>query len=83
MPGGYFYMTDVEWAARRERIKQANNASNNRVREFIELVAGLCAERTARRKRPNASAPPSPVLVRTYESEEDVRGGAEESSGCP
>jgi hypothetical protein len=40
-------MTDDEWLARRKRIQDAVIASNNRVKDFIELVAAMCVERTA------------------------------------
>lgn len=44
-------MTNAEWAARRDRIEASVKASNNRVQDFVNLVALMCAERTAGRKR--------------------------------
>lgn len=57
-------MTNDEWAARREHIKQVNEDSNNRVKEFIELIARMCAERTASRRTraPMASSEKSGVV---------------------
>ncbi len=42
-------MSDDEWLARRKRIQDAVAASDNRVKDFIELVATMCVSRTTRR----------------------------------
>lgn len=43
-------MTNDERADRRERIRTAYLASNNRVQDFVELIAGMCADRTRAKK---------------------------------
>lgn len=43
-------MNSDERADRRDRIKTVATASDNRVRDFIDLVAKMCAERTRARK---------------------------------
>lgn len=59
-------MTTDERAARIERIRQANIASNGRVNDFIELIARMCAETTARKKPRGNPAPASSVLLEVH-----------------
>lgn len=86
-------MTDDERADRRNRIREASTASNNRVQDFINLVAQMCAERTrSRRARGNLvefghDANPfdgraclgskSRAALRVFDSEDGSKGSAE------
>lgn len=59
-------MTNDERADRRNRIKALNEASNNRVQDFMNLFASMCADRTrARKARAEAALTPLPVSYDT------------------
>lgn len=66
-------MTDGERADRRNRIKTLNEASNNRVQEFVELVASMCADRTRARRARAVPALIRPPIAYDRVNEEQAR----------
>lgn len=71
--GGLNDMTDDERADRRNRIKALNERSNNRVQDFIELVASMCADRTRARKARAVPALTRPLIDYDRVNEEQSR----------